>query len=72
MNDAKIDATLEFGRPKLGMVPTGFNAAERKQVIAWFHWLAEIRPALLEALNLGENQASPWYEFGPSPNVETR
>ena len=72
MRDAEIDATLEFGRPERGMLPTGLTTDEREKVIAWFHWLAEIRPALLGALNLGKDQASPWYEFGPSPNIEAR
>jgi nitric oxide reductase subunit C len=64
--DAILDV-LKNGRRS--MAPTGFNADERKAVVAYLEWLAERRSVLRRHLQLPEIgwrslwSDSPWWEY---------
>ena len=63
MRDDEILDVLETGRPTKGMPPSGLNSEQRRDVVAFLHWLADRRPSLLEAGLVGQELGLPWWEF---------
>jgi len=63
LRDDEILGVLEMGRPDKGMPPSGLTPEQRREVVAFLHWLADSRPWLLEAGLAGQKLGLPWWEF---------
>ena len=63
LSDDDVLAALEVGRPALGMPPTGFDASQRGEMLAFLRWLAANRTQLQERTTGGDSRGIPWWEF---------